>query len=297
MLLKRHYRTFYYHYLCRLNGRVIFEDLDYQNLKQYLKGFEGEYAFFEHIKDFEQLVRIWDLTLDVFGTAQYDYLFVANNTLIHIDIKNYTGLYRFDNGNYISQKGHVHQGLLSQLDRAHRKLEQFIKIHAFDYKVNSRILFVNPEFKLKGYNGNEQIVFFNQMNDVINYLKMLVSNDTDIKLGLLLVNHHVGKEYNRVHFYDYKRIEKGVKCIKCGSFGMFEEKSQRTMQCICGHEVGKKEYIIEAIEDVNLFKNGSFTRKELEEYTSVNPTTLKRYLRKYCEKKGSTKIANYKMKI
>ncbi|WP_414050664.1 nuclease-related domain-containing protein [Macrococcus animalis] len=296
MLLKRHHRTFYYQYLCKLNGRIIFEDLDYQNLRQYLKGFEGEYAFFEYIKDFKQLVRIWDLTLDIFGTAQYDFIFVANDTLIHIDIKNYTGLYRFDNGNFISQKGYVHQGLLSQLDRAHRKLEQFIKLHTFEYNVSSRILFVNPEFKLKGYNGNEKIVFFNQMTDVISYLKTLVSNDVDLKLGLLLVDHHVEKEYNRVHYYDYEFIEKGVKCLKCGSFGMFEEKSQRTMKCICGHQVGKKEYIIEAIEDINLFKNGSFTRKELEEYTGVNGATLKRYLSVYCNKIGSTKSARYQYK-
>lgn len=52
MLLKRHLRNFYYQYLCKINGPVILEDLDYQNLRNYLKGFKGEYAFFE------QLVRI-----------------------------------------------------------------------------------------------------------------------------------------------------------------------------------------------------------------------------------------------
>lgn len=108
MLLKRHLRNFYYQYLCKINGRVILEDQDYQNLRNYLKGFEGEYAFFEYIIDFEQLVRIWDLTLDMFGTAQYDFLFIANDTVIHIDIKNYSGLYRFDNGNFISEQGYVH---------------------------------------------------------------------------------------------------------------------------------------------------------------------------------------------
>lgn len=294
MLLKRHQRTFYYHYLCKVNGRIVLEDIDCQNLKNYLRGFDGEYAFFECIKDFDDLVRIWDLTLDVFGTAQYDFLFVANELVIHIDIKNYSGLYRFDNGNFISQKGYVHQGLLSQLDRAHRKLEQFLAHHGFDYKVSSRILFVNPEFKLKGYNGNEQIVFFNQMADVISYLKTLVSTDADLQLGLLLVDHHVEKAYNRVHYYDYQRMEKGVRCVKCDTFGMFYEKSQRMMQCICGFEVGKKEYILEAIEDVSLFKNGNFTRKDLEEYIGVNQATLKRYLSKYCTKTGSTKNAKYK---
>ncbi|MGK0555274.1 nuclease-related domain-containing protein [Macrococcus capreoli] len=296
MLLKRHQRSFYYHYLCKVNGRIVLEDIDYQNLKNYLRGFDGEYAFFECIKDFDDLVRIWDLTLDVFGTAQYDFLFVANETVIHIDIKNYSGLYRFDNGNFISQKGYVHQGLLSQLDRAHRKLEQFIAHHKFDYKVSSRILFVNPEFKLQGYNGNEQIVFFNQMKDVVSYLKSLVSNEADLKLGLILVDNHVEKEYNRVFYYKYELMEKGVRCVQCDMFGMFFEKSQRTMQCICGHEVKKKEYIIEAIEDVSLFKNGSFTRKEVERYTGVNATTLKRYLRKYCEKVGSYKDAHYRYK-
>lgn len=58
--------------------------------------------------DFEQLVRIWELTLDMFGTAQYDFLFIANDTVIHIDIKNYSGLYRFDNGNFINEQGYVH---------------------------------------------------------------------------------------------------------------------------------------------------------------------------------------------
>ncbi|WP_414055512.1 nuclease-related domain-containing protein [Macrococcus equi] len=295
MLLKRHQRTFYYHYLYKINGRTFLEDIDYQNLKHYLLGFDGEYAFFESIKDFDDLVRIWDITLDVFGTAQYDFLFIANNTVIHIDIKNYSGLYRFDNSNFISDKGYVHQGLITQLDRAHRKLEQFIHIHAYDYKISSRILFINSEFKLKGYNGHEQIVFFNQIPEVVTYLKSLVSNDDDLRLGLLLVENHVEKEYNRVHYYNYERIEKGVKCIKCGLFGMFQEKSQLMMQCICGHMVGKKDDVIEAIEDVSLFKNGSFTKKELEDYTGVNATTLKRYLRKYCEKLRHTKSAMYKI--
>ncbi|WP_414054694.1 nuclease-related domain-containing protein [Macrococcus equi] len=174
MLLKRHQRTFYYHYLCKINGRTLLEDIDYQNLKHYLLGFDGEYAFFESIKDFDDLVRIWDFTLDVFGTAQYDFLFIANNTVIHIDIKNYSGLYRFGNGNFISDKGYVHQGLISQLDRAHRKLEQFIHLHAYDYKVSSRILFINSEFKLKGYNGNEQNVFFNLIPEVVTYLWYLM---------------------------------------------------------------------------------------------------------------------------
>ncbi|WP_419893282.1 nuclease-related domain-containing protein [Macrococcoides caseolyticum] len=172
---------------------------------------------------------MWDLTLDVFGTAQYDFLFVANDTVIHIDVKNYSGLYRFDNGNFISQKGYVHQGLLSQLDRAHRKLEQFIAHHKFDYKVSSRILFVNPEFKLQRYNSNEQIVFYNQMSDVLSYLKSLVSNEADLKLGLILVDNHIEKEYNRVFYYKYERMEKGVRCVQCDMFGMFFEKSQRTM--------------------------------------------------------------------
>lgn len=70
----------------------------------------------------------------------------------------------------------------------------------FQYKVSSRILFVNPEFKLKGYNRNEHIVLFSQMTEVITYLKSLVSDNEDLKLGLLLVEHHADKDYNRVHF-------------------------------------------------------------------------------------------------
>ena len=47
-------------------------------------------------------------TLGMFGTAQYDFLFIANDTVIHIDIKNYSGLYRFDNSNFIREQGYVH---------------------------------------------------------------------------------------------------------------------------------------------------------------------------------------------
>lgn len=296
MLLKKHQRTYYYDYLCRLNGRVVLETIDYQNLIKYLKVYEGEHIFFDYIKDFNSLVRIWDITLDVFGTAQYDFLLIANDTVIHIDIKNYSGNYRFDNGNFISEKGYVHQGLISQLERAHFKLEQFLKLNHFTYKVSSRILFINPEFQLQNYQGNSKIIFYNQLSEVLSYLESLTSNDQDLNLGMILVNHHTEKTYDRIHYYPYETIKKGVRCKQCNKINSYSEISQRIVICRCGYTISKHDYILEAIQDISMFKPEGFTRNELEKYTNINATTLKRYLQNYCVKIGSFKDAKYKIK-
>ncbi|MGK0554720.1 nuclease-related domain-containing protein [Macrococcus capreoli] len=293
MFLKLHATDDYINYLLTAEFRTTLDHNDYRNLQQYKRGLQGEGKFYNLIKDIKGIVCLWDLVLNINGEVQYDFLIISNKRIIHIDIKNYSGIYHYQDGNFQNESGYVHQGLISQLERAHTKLEQFVKHHNLDYQVFSRLLFINPNFRLDHYTGDKRIIFLHQLDTFLDYLRQETYSDIDIQTGHLLCNHHSPISRNRIHYYPYETMIKGVQCKQCGAIGTFVAQTQRIMMCSCGSQISKEAYILQAIDEITLLKTTPFKRKELNEYTKVNISTIKRYLKKYCNIVGNNKSSRY----
>ncbi|MGV2875489.1 nuclease-related domain-containing protein [Macrococcus capreoli] len=115
MFLKLHAPDDYINYLLTAEFRTTLDHNDYRNLQQYKRGLQGERKFYNLIKDIKGIVCLWDLVLNINGEVQYDFLIISNKRIIHIDIKNYSGIYHYQDGNFQNESGYVHQGLISQL--------------------------------------------------------------------------------------------------------------------------------------------------------------------------------------
>lgn len=292
MFLKLHEPNLYQKWLLTIEDRYNIDSSHYNALQQYKSGIEGETQFYELVRAFE-IPMIWDITLNLKGEAQYDFIFVVEKQIIHFDVKNYTGHYHYKNGNFISQKGYVHQGLISQLERAHQKLDQFIQRHQLKYKVKSMMLFINDTFILNGGHHDQRIILPPKINHVVPYLSRLSSTEEDLRVAELLLQCHQPSMHKDVPTLDYTTITKGVRCKQCGGIGLFKSETQRTMTCICGNKIRKSEYIHQAMADISILKHTHFTNAELSEYTGISPHTLKHHLNKKCSKTGTFKDAKY----
>lgn len=296
LFLKKHVPDQYIQYLLAIDNRTMLLKKDFNNLKYYKMGFEGELNFYNKIKHLNNLYIIWDLTINLKGEAQYDFIFIANNKIIHIDVKNYTGLYAFENGNFISQQGYVHQGLISQLDRAHRKLELFVNQHRLNYKVISKILFINPSVNFNQIITDKRIITHKDVPNLVQDLSNFSTNEMDKIVSELLLKLNISEESERIHYYPYDQLIKGVRCKQCNGIGLFKQHSQRTLRCLCGHSMSKHDYISQAIQDISILKNMAFSTNELFEYTNIHRSTLKRHLKKHCYKLGTHRNALYYLK-
>ncbi|TDM00702.1 nuclease-related domain-containing protein [Macrococcus carouselicus] len=297
MFLKIHEPNTYQKFLLAAEHRTILHDYDQHKLFTYSKGVEGETYFHEQLKNTE-CVKIWDLRLDYLSGCQFDFLIFDKSTIFHIDIKNYTGSYQLVNQQFVSANGHVHADVISQLNKAHYKLEMFLKKQYIPYKLVSRILFVNCDYDLAVTTVPQNVLLPHQVENVVRHIQSIEPlREHQATAEKIISYHNDDLIQERIHYYPFREYKGGIRCEKCRRLTMTPDYNKRYIFCSnCRHRIDNKTALLQLIKEMSLLKNDSLQAAEVSNWSGMPHQTVKRMMSNACHSKGANKNRQYILK-
>jgi len=224
--------------------------LSFQDKKRYenqVKGFNGEQQFDHFINHSQQQGFIVnDLFLSSKETNyQFDSILILNKQVNIYEVKNYTGVYRYEDGALFSKTGYSLQDPISQVNRKKSYLHNRLLTEGYPHKMNAYVVFINPDFYIYNLPPTDSILFAGQLerhfNEGTRFTQSMDAQDKNLTQSL--VNQHNGNyRPDNLPSYHFKELKKGILCGNCFSFHSTDTRQTR----ICA-SCGYKEKITDAI--------------------------------------------------
>lgn len=233
------------------------EEKDENNFINLEKGWIGE-------KQFDQLLLglpnesliLNDLLLKVNNTLfQLDSLLITLKKIYVFEVKNFEGDYFIEDNRMCMLSGKEIKNPLIQVTRSESLLRQLLQELKFSVSIDSRVIFINPEFYLYSAPMNGTFVFHPQLRRYLKNLETVafskVSKD-HVQFAEKLASLHITKNpYSRLPVYTYEELEKGIICRR-GCFDL-EDTNRHTLICKkCGFVEDKESAILRSIDEFRL---------------------------------------------
>jgi hypothetical protein len=283
-----------------LDARIILSKETKRVLISSEKGYHGELKFDEWAFPLNpKLVFLNDLLLDHQGsTFQIDSCAFASNTIFHFEVKNFEGDYRIKENIWFDPAGVEIKDPLLQMKRASSLIRQRSQKSGFHAKVESFLVFINPEFYLYNPPNDPSIVYFPQLNRLMNKIqnRSLNIGSDDIKLAEKLLSLHTEESpYSRLPPYSFDKLKKGIICPNCNSF--YRTISGRSLICsYCSGKEATSTAILRTIEEFRLlFPGEKVTTSRIHSLCGVieNKKAIRKVLSDNFDMKGFGKHAYY----
>lgn len=297
MIKKVHIPSTVQAYLYELEDRIHMELNDYYKFIKYKKGFEGELKFFEMIEHLEgEYIIIWDINIVKPVRVQYDFVILTANNILHFDIKNYSGNYRYQNNRLISDQGKTDKDIFIQLDNADSYLKQLIAKYEMSQKLISKLIFINEDFNLTGFNGKDCVMFSHELEPVFNYLKTckgITQQMINFADALIQMHDNEGAD-NRIHYYKLEDLKLGLRCPKCRKIEMRRVAEKQYLQCSCGYRMSNQDAILNAFELLTILGKKKVQRKDIARLTNIPARTVSRHANKLFIKSSNNRGTYYR---
>ncbi|KAA1037727.1 nuclease-related domain-containing protein [Macrococcus equipercicus] len=297
MFIKLHEPTRYQQFLLAAEHRTALNDYDRHQLFNYLRGQEGERYFYELVKT-SAGVKLWDISLDYRKGSQYDFLIFDKRIVYHFDVKNFTGSYKLVNQQFVSQQGYVHADVLSQLNKAHYKLEEFLKSQLIQMKVVSRVLFVNHQYELPDAHVPDKVLLPHQVQEVVQYIHTIRPSQEHVTIAdKIKACHRNELVKERIHYYAFEDYRQGIRCEQCRQLSMIPDCKKRYISCInCRYRVDNKTALLALIKEMFLLKNDALSAAEVSRWSGIPQQTVRRIMADLCHTSGANKNRQYILK-
>jgi hypothetical protein len=264
------------------------------------KGFEGEKkfdAFLENISN-DWLV-LNDLLFEINNSVfQIDSLIITQDKVYLIDIKNLEGDYISKGDIWNNLSGKETNNPLLQLKRSESLFRRLLQNLRINFKVESTLVFIHPEFYLYEAPLDLPAIFPPQLNRFKTKLQSIQSklNEKHTKLANKLIELHLNENpYTQVPKYNYENLKKGICCINCRGFSNYS--TNKTLVC---NQCGTRENIDAAVlrntaEFELLFPDKKITASIIRDWCSetVSKKTIWRVLSSNYKLMGKCKNAYY----
>lgn len=291
----------FYETLQRRSGLTNIEKSWY---KTFVKGFNGECLYDEIFEDVghNDVLIYRDLYLRIGKSiTQYDALVINDEGIIVNEIKNYTGEYKMEGGDWYRSGRRISEDPIAQLNRAVGKLIGLRNSVNGSFGISGKLIFVSDDFYLHTDDNSlwGKIVV---RADLRRYLRQFrggkIGNKSQFIVRLLSEN-IVENPYidNNV---DEERLRKGLYCRPCGSFSL--TKSRFHLSCSdCGSKESNETHLLRAMSDYQyLFYGKDMTRTAFMNFIdhSLTSRVVYRILLKHCyvDKKGNKTAYIFKYK-
>lgn len=257
------------------------------------KGFSGECEY-DRIFDSAGHGSVFvfrDIYLKIDGAvAQYDSLIVSDDGIVVNEIKNYSGLYRYENGKWYIRKSEVSEDALSQLRRAMGKLIKMRYLVRDEFSVTGKIVFPNIEFRLETRDEalRDSVVLRSELRHYLMQFKNMYAGRFAEKIDALIRERIVANPYFDKSA-DFSSVKNGLYCGACGGFEL-ELYHYHLMCQKCGSCEKKETHLLRAIYDFkSLFLNEKLTKQRLLQFIDykISERTVYRLLNKYCNRLSS----------
>ena len=254
------------------------------------RGYEGECIY---DKVFEQtsgqtVLVFRDIYLKIEDSvAQYDSLIVSDGEITVNEIKNFSGLYRFENDKWYIRDFEVPDDPVSQLKRAMNKLKRLSYGSPLNFKVSGKLVFPHVEFSLQTSDRALQdiVIMHSGLRGYLKEFQNMYAGRHAEAIAAAVSKHIIENPYFDKKA-DFERVRKGVYCGKCGSFEL--RKSHYYLNCgRCGCQETKETHMLRAMSDFKaLFLEDRMTKQKFMRFINcaVSGRTAQRMLNKYCER-------------
>lgn len=263
--------------------------------KTFLKGYEGECLYDEIFEDVghDDVLVYRDLYLKVGkSVTQYDALVINDEGIVVNEIKNYTGEYKVEGGDWFRNGQRISEEPIAQLNRSVGKLIGLKNSVNGKFLVGGKLIFVSDDFYLQNDDNSLWAKIVVRM-DLRRYLRKFrggkIGNKSQFIIRMLSEN-IVENPYidNSV---DEGRLKRGLYCGQCGSFNLM--KSRFHLVCSeCGSKESNETHLLRAMSDYQvLFYGKPMTRTSFINFIGhcLTPRVVYRLLLKHCyvDKKGN----------
>lgn len=263
--------------------------------KTFQKGFEGECLYDEIFEDVghDDVLVYRDLYLKLGkSVTQYDALVINDDGIIVNEIKNYTGEYKVEGGDWFRNGQRISEEPLAQLNRAVGKLIGLRNSVNGNFGISGKLIFVSDDFYLQTDDNSlwgKIVVRMNLRRYLREFRGGKISNKSQFIVRLLSEN-IVENPYidNNV---DEERLRKGIYCGQCGSFNLIKSRFHLVCSSCESKEVNET-HLLRAMSDYQfLFYGKPMTRTAFMNFIGYSLTSrvVYRILLKHCyvNKKGN----------
>ncbi len=262
------------------------------------RGFEGEKEY-DRIFDeagHENILIYRDLWLKIEGsTLQIDALIITEDTLIVNEIKNYSGLYSYENNGWFINGTQISDDPLAQASRTGNKLLKLRYLLQQNFDRDYKVVFVNPNFNLNIKSDDERNIV--QRSILRNYMKELNKLHAGQKAYEMSrgIRQYFIEDPMPLPELDYERVKNGNYCSDCGFYGLELKRYHAVCHQCSNRETIEKMIIRSMIDFVLLFKNTPMTKERLIQFIggNRNERSIRRCLNKYGVKVGAGRSTEY----
>lgn len=302
MILNERFAGLELAYYRALGFRAKLSSLDVKSLAIQEKGFAGECEYdrvFEEVGHGSVLL-FRDIYLRIDGrTAQYDCLIVSDDGVVVNEIKNYSGLYRYDNGKWFIGQSEVSEDALSQLRRSVGRLVKMRYEVRGAFDISGKIVFPNIEFRLQSEDDAlwENVVMRAGLRSYLSQFKNMYAGRVAEDIANVIRQHIIPNPFMDKSA-DLSLLRKGLYCSGCGGFEL-ENRKYHFVCDSCGSKETKETHIIRAISDYKaLFLNEKLTKKRFLAFidNKISSRTTIRMLNKYCDQTWNGAFTYYTFK-
>lgn len=266
------------------------------------KGFVGECLYDEIFEDVghDDVLVYRDLYLK-FGKSvtQYDALVINDNEVVVNEIKNYTGEYKVEGGDWFRNRQRISEEPIAQLNRSVGKLIGLRNSVNGNFGVSGKLIFVSDDFYLQTDDHSLRTKIVVRM-DLRRYLRTFkggkIGNQSQFIVRLISENIVENPYIN--NSVDVGRLRKGLYCGQCGSFNLI--KSRFHLVCSeCESKESNETHLLRAMSDYQfLFCGKDMTRLSFMSFIGdqLTPRVVYRILLKHCyiNKKGNQTTYTFK---
>lgn len=241
MLLKERKLATELQVLRALQGRVSFSPEMNRQLWNSDAGQTGENAFDQIGDNYEDfLVRLNDLVLSIDGKlCQVDAVYICGDVLYLFEIKNWSGVFRLENGEFLGGSACP----LAQLNRSRKILERLLCSMRISAQVEARLVFVGADVCLYGLRPDDPVLLAHQLPKFFEDIRRRNGNfiqQSDVRFGKRLAACHVADNpYRKSPNYSNASVAVGIMCPHC-RMRMSAENKKMLICPKCGFRERKK---------------------------------------------------------
>ena len=263
------------------------------------RGFEGELLYdsiYDEILSHLYVFRDIYLSIDN-NILQCDALIITDSGLIINEIKNFKGIYTYENEKWYVRNMEISDDPISQLKRTTSKLVKLNYLYNISLRTEGKLIFPNPDFSLETSHQilPDSIIVRHQIRKYLYNLSNLKSSQQSESFVEIIREHIIENPFFN-YSANFNQLRKGIYCRNCGNFS--PRKISFHFQCDnCHHKDTIQTIILQALSDFNiLFSDENLTRQKLFEFLDgqVANSTLNKYLPQYCKKINSGPATHYK---
>lgn len=259
-----------------LNRRMTLDSEEMKHYTNLSKGYTGEILFDSFTDGLsDDYLILNDLLFEVNNTTfQIDALIIAKDRIYVYEIKTFEGDYLFEHQSDKLFKRPRFEVInpLHQLSRSESLLQQLLRGQGINMQIDSSIVFIDSTFVLYQAPLDKPIIFYNQMERLINQMNFNTGALTvrHKKIADRLMNlHRSSSIYQRVPHYDYRELRKGIYCGGCGNF--LESVGRVHYTCnSCDFSESVEAVVLRSIVEFKiLFPKRKLTTKKVHEWCGV----------------------------